>query len=77
MTRVQLPYRFETDDIMWQIIEKYGLSSGELRELVLLYLHSIANEDDEVSRLLSKALNEFTKRGENIDRRDMKKIFSL
>jgi len=80
MTLYQLPYRFDEDDIIWKLIEEYGLSSEELRILILAHLYSIANEHQEGNRFVgpyNEAMREFAKRGENQVREDIVKNFFL
>ena len=50
-------FDFSEDDIIWEIIAKYGLYHSEVREAILAYLYTFAHVNDEKDEVY-KALNQ-------------------
>lgn len=73
------PFDFESDDPVWDVIKKYGLTKREAREAVLAWLYVIANnpQDDDLARVLEQAFTSFHNSMKNVSKEDIKDVYKL
>ena len=81
MTRRPLPFLFDEDDVIWEIIDKYGMNTDEAREALLGWLYTIAraySEDrDEAWHHLNRGYASFKFLGDNLNGEGMRMLYRL
>ena len=73
------PFEFEEDDILWDIVKRYGMTPNEVRTAVLAWAYTVARERDrdETWEKLNEAYKAFNRIGRNLDRNKMKEMYHL
>jgi len=73
------PFEFDEDDILWDIVRKYGMTPSEIRTAVLAWAYTVAREKDrdETWEKLNEAYKAFNRVGVNVDPEKMKETYHL
>ena len=71
------PFIFEKDDLLWEIITRFGIGPKEVRESILAYAYMIAKSKnpDDVSEKIGEAFRVYRRWEFNKKREDMKKAY--
>ena len=70
---------FEDDDLIWDIIRKYGITSNDIRQAILAwaYINARENERDKVWKTLNEGFTLFNERMTNVDEQELRRIYHI